>query len=43
MRRAFSKGLGFGDETIDRPLVGIAKTYSELNSCHMAIPGRASV
>ena len=38
IRRAFSKGLGFGDETIDRPLVGVANTYSELNSCHMAIP-----
>src|SRR5689334_15073982 len=32
--RAFAKSMGFDDEDLDRPVIGICNTYSELNNCH---------
>ncbi|MGN6697247.1 MAG: dihydroxy-acid dehydratase, partial [Thermomicrobiales bacterium] len=32
--RAFTKAMGFGDEDMSRPVIGICNTYSELNNCH---------
>jgi len=34
MRTAFAKSMGFSDEDLRKPIVGIANTYSELNNCH---------
>ncbi len=34
MRRSFAKGMGFTDEDLGRPVIGICKTWSELNHCN---------
>ncbi len=34
LRRAFIKGAGYGDDALDRPVVGIANTGSGFNPCH---------
>src|SRR5918911_769942 len=34
LRRAYQKGQGYSDEDLDRPIVGICNTWSELNHCH---------
>ena len=34
MRRAFAKGMGFTDEDLGRPVIGICNTWSELNHCN---------
>lgn len=32
--RAFTKSMGYDDVDMDRPVIGICNTYSELNNCH---------
>lgn len=32
--RAFTKSMGFDDEDMSRPVIGICNTFSELNNCH---------
>src|ERR671926_299216 len=32
--RAFVKSMGYDDIDMDRPLIGICNTFSELNNCH---------
>src|SRR5215212_867907 len=32
--RSFAKSMGFSDDTLRRPVVGIAQTWSEFNNCH---------
>lgn len=34
MRRAFAKGMGFTDEDMARPIIGICNSWSELNHCN---------
>ncbi len=34
MRRAFAKGMGFSDEDLRRPVIGICNSWSELNHCN---------
>jgi dihydroxy-acid dehydratase len=34
IRRAFCKGMGLSNEDIDKPVIGICNTWSELNHCH---------
>jgi dihydroxy-acid dehydratase len=34
IRRAFCKGMGLSNEDLDKPIIGICNTWSELNSCH---------
>jgi dihydroxy-acid dehydratase len=34
IRRAFSKGMGLSNEDLEKPVVGICNTWSELNPCH---------
>jgi dihydroxy-acid dehydratase len=34
MRRAFAKGMGLTDADLDKPVIGIANTWSELNHCN---------
>ena len=38
LRRSFAKVMGFGDEALGKPIVGIINTYSELNNCHRHFP-----
>ena len=38
LRRSFAKAMGFGDEALGKPIVGIINTYSELNNCHRHFP-----
>ena len=32
--RAFTKSMGFDDEDMQKPVIGICNTYSEVNNCH---------
>ena len=32
--RAFTKAMGFDDANMDRPVIGICNTYSEINNCN---------
>lgn len=34
LRRSFARSMGFSAAALDKPIVGIVNTYSELNNCH---------
>jgi dihydroxy-acid dehydratase len=34
VRRAMAKSMGYDDEDLGRPIIGIAQTWSELNNCN---------
>jgi dihydroxy-acid dehydratase len=38
LRRAFIKAMGYGDDALDRPIIGITDTYSDFNPCHGNVP-----
>ena len=38
LRRAFIKAMGYSDDALDRPIVGITDTYSDFNPCHGNVP-----
>lgn len=38
LRKAFIKAMGFSDGALDRPIIGIANTYSDYNPCHGNVP-----
>jgi dihydroxy-acid dehydratase len=38
LRKAFIKAMGYSDAALDRPIVGIADTYSDYNPCHGNVP-----
>lgn len=38
LRKAFIKAMGYSDEALDRPIVGITDTYSGYNACHRNVP-----
>src|SRR5579863_6669782 len=38
LRRAFIKAMGFSDDALERPIVGITDTYSDFNPCHGNVP-----
>jgi dihydroxy-acid dehydratase len=37
LRRSFAKSMGYSGEALDKPIVGIVNTYSELNNCHRGL------
>jgi len=39
--RAYMKGVGFDDEALRRPTIGIANTWAEANSCNFHLRGLA--
>jgi len=39
LRQAFLKAAGYGDDALDRPVVGICTSGSDLNPCHAGMPG----
>ena len=38
LRTAFIKAMGFSDDALDRPIVGITDTFSDFNPCHGNVP-----
>src|SRR5919112_155248 len=38
LRRAFIKAMGYSDDALNRPIVGITNTYSDYNPCHGNVP-----
>ena len=38
MRKVFIKALGYSDDALSRPIVGIVNTYSGFNPCHGNVP-----
>ena len=34
LRKAFIKGLGYSDDMLEKPIIGITNTYSDFNPCH---------
>ncbi|KAF3760453.1 hypothetical protein M406DRAFT_99225 [Cryphonectria parasitica EP155] len=38
LRKAFIKALGYSEDALSRPIVGIVNTYSAFNPCHANVP-----
>jgi dihydroxy-acid dehydratase len=38
LRKAFIKAMGYTDDALTRPIVGITNTYSGYNACHRTVP-----
>ncbi|KAK5651609.1 hypothetical protein OQA88_11882 [Cercophora sp. LCS_1] len=38
MRKLFIKALGYSEDALSRPIIGIVNTYSSFNPCHANIP-----
>ena len=38
LRRAFAKSMGYTEDELARPIIGIANTFSDLVSCHGTVP-----
>ena len=38
LRKVFIKALGYSEDALSRPIVGIVNTYSALNPCHANVP-----
>lgn len=38
LRKVFIKALGYSEDALSRPIIGIINTYSALNPCHANIP-----
>jgi dihydroxy-acid dehydratase len=38
LRKVFIKALGYSDDALSRPLIGIINTYSSYNPCHANVP-----
>lgn len=38
LRKVFIKALGYGEDALSRPIIGIINTYSSFNPCHGNVP-----
>ncbi|OAA66877.1 Dihydroxy-acid/6-phosphogluconate dehydratase [Niveomyces insectorum RCEF 264] len=38
LRKAFIKALGYSEDALSRPIIGIVNTYSGFNPCHANVP-----
>ena len=38
LRKVFIKAMGYSDDALDRPIVGVTNTYSDYNPCHGNVP-----
>jgi hypothetical protein len=38
LRKVFIKALGYSEDALSRPIIGIINTYSVLNPCHANVP-----
>ena len=37
-RKVFIKAMGYSDDALDRPIIGVTNTYSDYNPCHGNVP-----
>ena len=38
LRKAFIKGMGYSEEMLNKPIIGITNTYSDYSPCHGNVP-----
>ena len=38
LRKAFIKAMGYSDDALNRPIIGVANTFSGYNACHRNAP-----
>jgi dihydroxy-acid dehydratase len=38
LRRSFARSMGYSTDLLERPVIGIADTYSGFNNCHRLVP-----
>jgi len=38
LRKAFIKAMGYTDDALERPIIGITNTFSGFNACHRNVP-----
>ncbi|HEX9673934.1 MAG TPA: IlvD/Edd family dehydratase [Burkholderiales bacterium] len=38
LRKAFIKAMGYSDDALERPIVGVTNTFSGFNACHRTVP-----
>ena len=38
LRKAFIKAMGYSDDALDRPIIGVTDTFSDFNPCHGNVP-----
>jgi dihydroxy-acid dehydratase len=38
LRKAFIKAMGYSDDVLERPIIGITDTFSDYNPCHGNVP-----
>ncbi|CAH0021447.1 unnamed protein product [Clonostachys rhizophaga] len=38
LRKVFIKAMGYSEESLSRPIIGIVNTYSSFNPCHANVP-----
>lgn len=38
LRKVFIKALGYSEDALSRPIIGVVNTYSSFNPCHANIP-----
>ncbi len=38
LRKAFIKGMGYSEEMLNKPIIGVTNTYSDYNPCHGNVP-----
>ena len=38
LRKAFIKGMGYSDDALERPIIGVVDTFSGYNACHANVP-----
>ena len=38
LRKSFAKSMGYTEQDLDRPVIGIANTASGFNNCHRSVP-----
>jgi dihydroxy-acid dehydratase len=38
LRKAFIKAMGYTDDALERPIIGVTNTFSDYNPCHSNVP-----
>ncbi len=38
LRKVFLKSMGYTEDALERPIIGITNTFSDYNSCHRTVP-----
>src|ERR1700679_3972025 len=38
LRKAFIKAMGYSDDALERPIIGVTNTFSDFNPCHGNVP-----